>query len=71
MTDKKLSYNDVIELIQRITTGLYNLGLRQHDVLAACMTNCIEYLPLSLAVTSLGAIFTTTNPVYTEGKLRI
>ncbi|KAJ2747165.1 hypothetical protein GGI20_000779 [Coemansia sp. BCRC 34301] len=54
----------------QLASGLYYVaGVRQGDVVAVAMPNSTSYLPIVLAVLTLGATCTLANPSYTSREL--
>lgn len=68
-SEKKYTYKQVIDRIQRLAAGLKSIGLRQGDVLCALTFNTIEYPIIWYAVNLLGATFQTASPLYTDDEL--
>ncbi|KAJ2246401.1 hypothetical protein GGI13_005453 [Coemansia sp. RSA 455] len=57
-------------LTNRLAAGLYhNAGVRPDHVVAIVMPNSVHYLPIALAVLTLGATCTLANPAYTSREL--
>jgi acyl-CoA synthetase (AMP-forming)/AMP-acid ligase II len=66
---RTISYAQLITLIRRTATGLAKRGLQKGDVLAIYAPNVPEYAVAFHAVSILGGITTTVNPLYTTGEL--
>ncbi|KAJ2064661.1 hypothetical protein GGI17_000803 [Coemansia sp. S146] len=57
-------------LTNRLASGLYHAaGVRPGHVVAIVMPNSVHYLPITLAVLTLGATCTLANPAYTPREL--
>ncbi|KAJ2821157.1 hypothetical protein GGI24_004294, partial [Coemansia furcata] len=57
-------------LTNTLASGLYHTtGVRAGDVVAVVMPNSVHYLPIILAVLTLGATCTLANPAYTPREL--
>ena len=63
-TRRSLSYSDLYDLVSRLSQALQDLGIRPGDRVAAVVTNSPESLSCMLAVTSLGAIWSSCSPDY-------
>ena len=63
-TRRSLSYSDLYDLVSRLSQALQDLGIRPGDRVAAVVTNSPEALSCMLAVTSLGAIWSSCSPDY-------
>jgi len=58
----KISYKQLNELVARTAASLKNLGVKKGDRVAAFISNIPEAVIAMLAVTSLGAIWSSTSP---------
>ena len=65
----ELSYAGLAEAVRETGAGLSARGVRTGDVLALCTPNCIEFAVAWYAATSIGAIVTTVNPLYTGDEI--
>ncbi|CAH1786802.1 unnamed protein product [Owenia fusiformis] len=63
------SYTELKGYVRRIASGLARQGVRRGDVVAIYSGNCIEYVALFHAISSLGAITTTISPAFTTDEL--
>jgi acyl-CoA synthetase (AMP-forming)/AMP-acid ligase II len=68
-TRRVLTYNDLSAAARRMATGLAARGFRKGDVFAIFSPNLPEYAVTFLAVSMLGGINTTINPMYTAEEL--
>ncbi|HEY6436224.1 MAG TPA: acetoacetate--CoA ligase, partial [Ignavibacteriaceae bacterium] len=60
--DVVLTYKELFDLVAACSAGLKNLGLQRGDVVAGFVTNIPESIIAMLAVTSLGAVWTSCSP---------
>jgi len=71
LTGRSLTYRELEQDVGALATGFSKvLGVRQHDVVVILLQNSVEFPVCFLAVTWLGAIVTTLNPVNTAQELR-
>jgi acyl-CoA synthetase (AMP-forming)/AMP-acid ligase II len=68
-TGRTLSYQQVLEALERTTAGLAAQGFTKGDVLAIYCTNSPEYTIAFLAVAKLGGISTMVSPLFNETEL--
>ncbi|XP_039120393.1 4-coumarate--CoA ligase-like 1 [Dioscorea cayenensis subsp. rotundata] len=69
-TDETLSFSDLLSLIPRAGLGLSRrLGVTCNSVVLIFAPNSTDFLVCFLAITALGAIATTVNPLYTIPEL--
>jgi len=66
---RTLRYGQLAGAVARVASGLAARGLAKGDVLAISSPNLPEYAVVFLAVTSLGGIVTTANPLSTPDEL--
>ena len=59
---KSLSYKELYDAVARAQGGLIYSGIKKGDRVAAVMPNCPETLIMMLAVTTLGAIWSSCSP---------
>lgn len=52
--DRQLTFREVNDLSNRIANVLRSAGLHRGDTVAIFMGNCLEYLPVFLAMSKLG-----------------
>ena len=62
---RTLTYRDLLGQVDRVAAGLAARGVEKGTVVALCLPNLPEFAVVFYAVTSLGAIVTTVNPLYT------
>jgi acetoacetyl-CoA synthetase len=64
--ERKLTFAELDALVSRLQQALAAAGVRQGDRVAAMLPNIPEAVALMLAVTSLGAIFSSCSPDFGE-----
>ena len=67
--DKRLTYQQLKERVQRLSAGLISQGVKKGDRVAVLMWNCTELIETYLASIRIGAIFTPVNYRLTRGEL--
>ncbi|MGO1048844.1 AMP-binding protein [Crossiella sp. CA198] len=65
----RLSYAQLDASVGRLAAGLHEAGLRKGDVLALFSPNTVVYPVVFYATTTLGAIVSTVNALYTVDEL--
>nr|AHM88424.1 4CL6 [Fraxinus mandshurica] len=69
-TGRKLSFSDVWIAVEAVATCLsIDMNIRKNDVVLLLSPNSIYFPIVCLAVMSLGAIITTTNPLNTSREI--
>ncbi len=68
-TGRAVSYRELAESVWRVAAGLWVRGVRKGDVLAIYSPNLPEYAIAFHAVSLIGGISTTVNPLYTTEEL--
>ncbi|WAR31981.1 4CLL7-like protein [Mya arenaria] len=68
-TERYITYSQCADRIEQIASGLFDLGLRQRDVLCALTFNTIEYPLVWYAVNLIGGTFLTASPLYPDDEL--
>jgi acyl-CoA synthetase (AMP-forming)/AMP-acid ligase II len=69
-TGRTLTYRDWVAAVRQAAAGLAARGFRKGDVVAIFSPNLPEYAVLFHAVSLVGGIVTTINPLYTAAELR-
>lgn len=59
---KEISYKELYEQVRRIAAGLRKLGVKKDDRVAGFMPNVPETIIAMLAVSSIGAIWSSSSP---------
>ncbi len=60
--EKEISYKELYEQVRRIAAGLKKLGVKKDDRVAGFMPNVPETIIAMLAVSSIGAIWSSSSP---------
>ena len=68
-TQRPVTYRQLADNVGLVADGLAAPGCAAGDVIALCGPNSPEYVTAFYAVTSLGAIVTTLNPIYNVAEL--
>ncbi|KAH0736402.1 hypothetical protein KY285_012109 [Solanum tuberosum] len=69
-TGRKLTFSDVWNAVESLATSLsVDMSIRKGDVVLLLSPNSIFFPIICLAVMSLGAIITTTNPLNTNNEI--
>lgn len=68
-TGRTVRYRELAESVRRLASGLWKRGFRPGDVLALYSPNLPEYAIAFHAVSLIGGIATTVNPLYTVEEL--
>ncbi len=69
MSGHTITFGELVDGTRRLAAGLSRRGVRQGDVVAIWSPNLPEYAVVFHAVSRMGAILTTVNPVYTAEEL--
>ncbi|KDP43987.1 hypothetical protein JCGZ_05454 [Jatropha curcas] len=64
-----LSFSQLKSIVIKVSHGLLRLGISKNDVVLIFAPNSYHYPICFLAITSIGAIATTANPVYTTTEV--
>jgi len=65
--DKKISYHQLDNLVERFAVALHQLGIKKGDRIGAVLPNCPQHIIAFLAANRLGAIHVPVNVMY-EGE---
>src|SRR3970040_1806058 len=68
-TGRTITYQQLVESIDRVASSLSQRGFRKGDVLGILSPNVPEYAIAFHAVASLGGIVTPINPLYTAHEI--
>ncbi len=68
--NRRITYAQYAELVERLARGLAAAGLKPEEVLAIYLPNCWEFCAVYHAATLAGAIPTLLNPSYREREVR-
>ena len=66
---RTITFGELAEGVRRLAAGLSRRGIGKGDVVAIWAPNLPEYAVVFHAVSRMGAILTTANPVYTAEEL--
>lgn len=64
-----LSFAQLKSIVIKVSHGLHHLGISKNDVVLIFAPNSYQFPICFLAITSIGAIATTANPLYTITEL--
>lgn len=64
-----LSFAQLKSIVIKVSNGLRHLGISKNDVVLIFAPNSYQFPICFLAITSIGAIVTTANPLYTATEL--
>ncbi len=65
----KITYRNFDIMVNRVAGSLYEMGIRQGDVVAILLPNMIQTAAAYYAVLKLGGIVQMNNPLYTDREL--
>ena len=68
-TGRSYSYRALSEAVPRCAAGLYAMGIRKGQVVGIVSPNIPEYAIVFLAVSTLGAVCSTVNPIATAEEI--
>ncbi|XP_018457524.2 4-coumarate--CoA ligase-like 7 [Raphanus sativus] len=68
-TNHSLTFSQLKSSVSRLAHGFLRLGIRQNDVVLIFAPNSHHFPLCFLAVSAVGAVFTTANPLYTTAEL--
>lgn len=63
------SYKEVEEEVNRLSNSFINMGIKKGDRIAVYLPNCPQFITTFFAAQSIGAIFTSLNPLYTVKEI--
>ncbi len=66
----RLTYKQLNELVDRMATALYQLGVRKGERVAIMLPNSPQYIIAFFAAMRIGAIVVNVNPTYTSRELQ-
>ncbi|SNZ16069.1 acetate--CoA ligase [Hydrogenobacter hydrogenophilus] len=69
--ERKITYGELLELVNRIANGLKSLGVKKGDRVSIYMPNTIEAVACMLACARIGAIHSVVFAGFSEGALRL
>lgn len=69
-TGEKLTYGELCELTKAAAGALQSLGIKKGNVVLLVSPNFLHFPLLVLGIMSLGAVFTTANPLNTRQEIQ-
>ncbi len=69
-TGRALTYGQLIESVDRVATGLSQVGLRPGQPLAVALPNCIDFVLAWYGTLRAGAWVVPISPLYTPAEMR-
>src|ERR1051326_7583927 len=67
--DLRLTYREVVSMVNCIANGLHDLGLKKGDHICLFMSNRPEYTITFIAAASIGVVVSPMNPAYREREV--
>ncbi len=67
--DFKLTYRELVELVDRFATALSDLGISKGDIVALFLPNIPQFAISYYGALEIGAIVTAVNPLFKEKEL--
>ncbi|MCL0092767.1 AMP-binding protein [Dehalococcoidia bacterium] len=67
---RKISYRELREKVDRLTTALADLGIKKGDRVGILLLNSPEHIIAFYGVVKLGAIVTPISPVYVSPEIK-
>lgn len=67
--DKKYTYKQLKERVDRLATGLKSLGLEKNDRIAIYLPNCPQFVISFFAINKIGAIIVPFNTQYVDKEV--
>jgi long-chain acyl-CoA synthetase len=64
-----LSYKEINQLVDRLTAGLAEIGIKKGDRVGIFMPNTPQFVIAYFAILKLGGIVVATNPLYTSREI--
>ncbi|XP_057820945.2 probable CoA ligase CCL5 [Cryptomeria japonica] len=68
-TGEKIPYRQVWQNVRSLAAGLLQMGVKKGDVILLVSANSVHFPIISIAIMSIGAIVTTTNPLNTAREI--
>ena len=69
ITGKKVSYNEMLEMISKVGSALLKEGFARRDVLAIVSPNSIEFAVQFFAASAIGCVVSTINASFTSEEI--
>ncbi|KAK9940043.1 hypothetical protein M0R45_016718 [Rubus argutus] len=68
-SSETLSFSQLKSMVIKVSHGLLRLGIKKNDVVLIFAPNSIQFPICFLGIAAIGAITTTSNPLYTVSEL--
>ncbi|KAL6202956.1 hypothetical protein ACLB2K_026660 [Fragaria x ananassa] len=68
-SSESLSFSQLKSMVIKVAHGLVHLGVKKNDVVLIFAPNSIQFPVCFLGIIAIGAIATTSNPLYTVSEL--
>jgi fatty-acyl-CoA synthase len=65
----RLTYDELLEAVSRLASGLLGRGIAQGDRVGIWAPNCVEWVLVQYATAQIGAILVNVNPAYRTHEL--
>ena len=65
----RLTYDELLEAVSRLASGLLARGIAQGDRVGIWAPNCVEWVLVQYATAQIGAILVNVNPAYRTHEL--
>jgi len=59
--DRRITYRELNDRVNRLAKGLLDLGIRKGDIVAILLYNCSEYIEITFAANKIGAVWLPLN----------
>ena len=69
VTGKTWTYAQLQDAIIKVGSVLTKQGIKKGDIVTLCSPNCPEFAIVFLAITAVGGVVSTVNPLYTPGTI--
>lgn len=66
---EKFSYKQLLELIYKFASALYEIGVRKDDKVMLYLGNCPQWVIAYFAIQKIGAVVVPTSPIYTPFEI--
>lgn len=67
---KKIKYNELKDLVDRLSSALYELGIRKGDTIAMLLLNSPQFIIAFYSALKIGAKITPISPVYVSPEIK-
>ena len=66
---EKITYRKLKEMVDRLATALYDLGVRDDDKVMIYLPNCPQWIVTYFAIQKVGGVPVPTSPIYTPFEI--